>query len=66
MLLKILRPFLGRKCLFPMYNAMYKLSVRGMNIGLGDDVRFSGEKNVLSCVKKRSIKSGGVYSQSLM
>ena len=58
MLIKILRPFLGRKCLFPIYNAMYKLSLRGMNIGLGDDVRFSGEKNVLSYVKKHSIKRG--------
>ena len=54
MLIRILRPFLGRKSLYWFYSRLYKLSLAGMNIGGGGGVESSGENNVLSYVKKHS------------
>lgn len=51
MLARLVRPFLGGRRLYPLYRRMYALSLRGMNIGLGGNVKSSGEINVLKYVK---------------
>ena len=51
---RILRPFFGKKRLFGFYSKLYNLSLVGMNIGLGGNIRFSGEINVMSYVKAHS------------
>ena len=54
---KLIRPVLGRKSLYGFYWTLYKLSLMGMNVGLGSGVSSSGENNVLSFVRDNS--SGG-------
>ncbi|MBQ7168831.1 MAG: FkbM family methyltransferase [Synergistaceae bacterium] len=54
MLEKLLRPLLGRKSLCWFYWRLYKLALLGMNVGMGGDVKASGEDNVLLRVRDRA------------
>lgn len=54
MLRKLILPLCGRKKLYPLWQKIFILSVRGMNIGLGGGVNTSGENNVLAYVKEHS------------
>jgi FkbM family methyltransferase len=49
----IRRYIFGRRSLQPLFTALYKVSLAGMNVGEGGDPRFSGEVAVLSLLKKR-------------
>ncbi len=74
MLTKLLHPFLGRKRLYPFYWRLYSLAIRGMNIGLGGDVKSSGEINVMAYVKNKTQNpvifdvgaNKGQYTKSLL
>ena len=54
MLGRFLRPFMGLKQLYPFYWKLYRLSLKGMNIGSGGGVTSSGEINSLYYVKAHS------------
>jgi len=45
--------FVGRKILQPLFERLYRISLRGMNYGLGGIIDSSGEINLIRSVKKR-------------
>jgi FkbM family methyltransferase len=53
MLKKIIKFFLGRKGLQPIFEWLQKAALKGMNIGLGSDFSTSGEKWVLGYIKSK-------------
>ena len=74
---KILNLACGKKKFYPFFWNLYRISLRGINIGLGGDVNISGEINSLAYVKKHSQDrkpiiildvgaNKGQYSQSLL
>lgn len=44
--------FIGKKIFQPFFEKMYRISLRGMNYGLGGMVETSGELNVMDFIKK--------------
>ena len=50
--------FIGKKSLQPLFERMFKASLRGMNYGLGGMISTSGEKNVMLMINKRLNKLG--------
>ena len=54
MLEKLMRPLLGKKRFHWLFWRLYKLSLQGMNIGMGGDVKASGENGVLLRVRNNS------------
>jgi len=45
--------FIGRKVLQPFFERLFKLSLRGMNYGLGGMISTSGEENLIKHVKHK-------------
>jgi FkbM family methyltransferase len=43
--------FLGKKAFQPIFESLYRLALRGMNIGNGGDFTISGEKNMLKIIR---------------
>jgi FkbM family methyltransferase len=48
---KLLKIFFGVKCLQSFYEKLFRISLKGMNIGLGSDIQNDGEIFVLNFVK---------------
>lgn len=57
-LAKFLAPRYGKKRYQPFFEALYKLSLSGMNIGGGAHVEDSGELNALLYIKEKLASSG--------
>ncbi len=49
------RKLISRPFLQPLWQALYKLSIRGMNIGGGQEINFSGELEVINFLAKKNI-----------
>jgi FkbM family methyltransferase len=50
--------FVGKKALQPLFERMFRLSLRGMNYGLGGMIDSSGEKNVMELVERQLAERG--------
>src|SRR5258708_2722364 len=59
LLVKFLAPRYGKKRYQPFFEALYKLSLSGMNIGGGAHVDDSGELNALLYIKEKLAPSNG-------
>lgn len=56
--MKLKEYFVGRKFLQPFFERLYRISLRGMNYGLGGIITSSGEENLIRTVKQWLSKSG--------
>ncbi|UII27782.1 hypothetical protein LVD15_05000 [Fulvivirga maritima] len=51
--------FVGKKIMQPLFERLYRISLRGMNYGLGGMIESSGEINLVKLIANQLINSEG-------